>query len=148
TRPRDRSASPERRPPHDLEQAGYARGVATVFVTGGTGFIGARVVTTLLECGDVPVVLARSPAGARAMEALGARVVVGDLLAPGPWQTEARAADAIVHVAQPATFGGRVTEDRARAWRDQRLVMDANLFDALDAARAQRVVYVAGTSYY
>jgi nucleoside-diphosphate-sugar epimerase len=53
-----------------------------------------------------------------------------------------------VHLAQPQTFGGRVTRRRAERYRDDRLAMDRHLFAAIDRARVGRILYVSGTSYY
>jgi dihydroflavonol-4-reductase len=52
--------------------------VARVFVTGGTGVIGAALVTRLLQRGDEVVGLARSDAAASALSARGITVVRGE----------------------------------------------------------------------
>ena len=122
--------------------------MATAFVAGGTGFIGRQVVRALTEAGHRVRVLTRSTKGAELARSLGGEAVEGDLLAPGAWQGEARAAEWIVHLAQPQTFGGRVTRERAERYRQERLAMDRNLLDGLDATIARRIVYVGGTSYY
>ncbi len=49
-----------------------------VFVTGGTGVIGAALVTRLLERGDEVVALARSDSSAQALAARGTQVIRGD----------------------------------------------------------------------
>lgn len=122
--------------------------MATAFICGGTGFIGKAVVSQLVAEGHHVKVLARSAASVAEVRALGAEPVSGDLLVTGPWQRSAREADWIVHLAQPQTFGGRVTRARAERYREDRLRMDRHLLDGLDPARTQRIVYVAGTSYY
>ena len=122
--------------------------MATAFVCGGTGFIGRVVVRELAAGGHRVRVLARSEKSVAKVRGLGGEVVTGDLLSPGAWQEAARDADWVVHLAQPQTFGGRVTTKRAERYRDERLRMDRNLLDALDPKRTQRIVYVAGTSYY
>ena len=66
----------------------------------------------------------------------------------GDWRDRAREAARIVHLAQPPTFGARVTKKRARAYAKERITMDRNLLGALDPKTVERIVYVAGTSYY
>ncbi len=51
-----------------------------VFVTGGSGVVGRALVERLLAGGDAVVALARSPASAASLSALGARVAHGDML--------------------------------------------------------------------
>ncbi|MDX2141313.1 MAG: NAD-dependent epimerase/dehydratase family protein [Chloroflexota bacterium] len=120
----------------------------TIFVAGGTGFIGSEFVLEALKAGHQVVALARSDASAETLRKAGARPVSGDLLTPGDWQAQAAQADAVVHIAQPLTFGGRVTKQRAEAYRRERLQMDANLLSHLARDGRQRIIYVSGTSYY
>jgi nucleoside-diphosphate-sugar epimerase len=122
--------------------------VSHVFVAGGTGFIGREVVRRLVVAGHRASVLARSDASAGAVRALGGEALRGDLLERGAWRDEAARADHVLHLAQPETFGAKVTRERAEAYRANRLTMDENLLGALDATRTKSVVYVAGTSYY
>lgn len=116
--------------------------MARVFVTGGTGFIGAEVVRLAVRAGhDVALLTrgARAPAG-------GERVVRGDLRRRGGWEDAAAEAELVIHLAQPQAFSGRVTQARAEAYRNERLVLDANLLAAVSPSA--KVVYVAGTSFY
>jgi uncharacterized protein YbjT (DUF2867 family) len=53
-------------------------------VTGGSGFLGGFVLREAVRRGYEVAALARSPAAAAAVRALGARPVAGDLAAPGP----------------------------------------------------------------
>jgi nucleoside-diphosphate-sugar epimerase len=122
--------------------------VKRAFVTGATGFVGAATVAALRERGYEVEALVRSDAAARAVEAHGARPVEGDLLHPGPWRAAAARADCVLHLAQPPTFGGRITRGRARRYGEERARMDGALFEALAGASPERVVYAAGTSYY
>jgi len=121
---------------------------ARVFVTGGTGFIGLELLRRLVQDGHSVGALVRSPRGAEAVQALGAEPVSGNLTAAGPWQETAAGSDWVIHLAQPRVFGSRVTRWRARRWGKGRVSMERRLFDALDPATTQRVVYVADASYY
>ena len=49
------------------------------FVSGGSGFVGRSLIAALAARGDEVMALARSAAAAATVEALGARVVRGDL---------------------------------------------------------------------
>jgi nucleoside-diphosphate-sugar epimerase len=122
--------------------------MATAFVAGGTGFIGRELVRALGEQGNRVRVLTRSQKGAALVRTFGAEPIDGDLLVAERWQDAAREAEWIVHLAQPQTFGGRVSRERAEAYRGERLTMDRNLLDALDVKIVRRIVYVGGTSYY
>ena len=120
-----------------------------IFVTGATGFIGASLLRAATAAGYGVDALTRSEASAAALRAQGVNAVIGDLGdASGSWRTAARRADAIVHLAQPQTFDGRVTTARAKRYGDDRLAMDRTLFKAVDPAKTRRIIYVAGTSYY
>ncbi len=120
----------------------------TLFITGGTGFIGAVVVRQALAQGRRVQVVTRSAGGAERVRSAGAEPVLGDLAEPGPWMEAARSAGAVLHLAQPETFGARISRARAERYRALRLRMDANLLGALEAGRLRRLLYVAGTSYY
>jgi uncharacterized protein YbjT (DUF2867 family) len=52
-----------------------------IFITGGTGFIGQRVVRKLIERGHQVQALVRTQYGAEVMAALGAQTVWGDITA-------------------------------------------------------------------
>lgn len=70
-----------------------------VFLTGATGFIGSRIIPELLAAGHEVLGLTRSDAGARALEAAGARVHRGDLEHPEMLRAGADQADAVIHTA-------------------------------------------------
>jgi nucleoside-diphosphate-sugar epimerase len=120
----------------------------TVFVTGGSGFIGTELCRACVATGDEVLALCRSKESARKVKQLGATPIEGDLLETGVWQSQARAAEYVIHLAQPAVFGARVTTRRAERYQRRSLLMDKNLLLALAPHRIKRIVYVSGTCYY
>ncbi|HEV8396775.1 MAG TPA: NAD(P)-dependent oxidoreductase [Vicinamibacterales bacterium] len=70
--------------------------MARVFITGGTGYVGRRLVRALLELGHDVRVLTRSASSGRVPA--GAAAVVGDALDASSFQAELRAGDTLVHL--------------------------------------------------
>jgi dihydroflavonol-4-reductase len=83
----------------------------TAFVTGGTGFIGGRLVTLLVERGVDVRALARAGTGRQAglekVKALGATPVPGDVTDPGSMKEAMRGCDVVFHVAAMYEVGAR-----------------------------------------
>jgi uncharacterized protein (TIGR01777 family) len=78
-----------------------------VFVTGGTGLVGSRLIRELRKRSDEVAVLTRRPDVARQKLDPGCRVVEGDPMQAGPWMAEVEACDAVVHLAGENIFGRR-----------------------------------------
>ena len=83
-----------------------------VFVTGGTGFIGTRLVHALAERGDECVVVSRSATDRWGNPRV--EVLKGDPTRPGEWQSRVGDADVVVNLA-----GKRLVEPPHR-WTDAR----------------------------
>ena len=83
-----------------------------IFVTGGSGFIGTVFVRHAVAEGHRVRVLTRSESSGERVRAAGADPVIGNLLEPGLWQDAASDAEAVVHLAQPETYGARVSKSR------------------------------------
>jgi nucleoside-diphosphate-sugar epimerase len=69
----------------------------TVFLTGGTGFIGRHLVAALLDHGAEVRCLVRSPDRAAHLRRDGVRLVPGTLEAPGHWAADLDGCDAVIH---------------------------------------------------
>ncbi|MBB4839164.1 nucleoside-diphosphate-sugar epimerase [Sphingomonas kyeonggiensis] len=89
-----------------------------VFLTGATGFIGARIVPELIAAGHQVLGLTRSDAGAAALEAQGARAHRGTLEDPASLAAGADASDAVIHTAFDHDFSNFV----ANCEKDRRVI--------------------------
>jgi dihydroflavonol-4-reductase len=69
------------------------------FLTGGSGVVGRAVLERLCAAGRDVVALARTPASAAALEALGARTTRGDVLDPGSLERAMHGCTVVYHVA-------------------------------------------------
>jgi nucleoside-diphosphate-sugar epimerase len=108
-----------------------------VFVTGASGFIGSAVVAELRDAGHEVTGLARSPAAAGRLTALGAEVTLATLADTGSLQGAAGAADGVIHLAY------RHGESPGAAAATDRQVIEA-LGDAL-AGSGRPLVVTSGT---
>ncbi|MDY7232859.1 NAD-dependent epimerase/dehydratase family protein [Hyalangium rubrum] len=68
-------------------------------LTGGTGFIGQRLASRIIERGDTLTVLVRKTSKRGALEKLGARFAPGDLLTGEGLAEAARGVDCVLHLA-------------------------------------------------
>ena len=73
--------------------------MARVFLTGGTGYVGAGVLDALVRAGHHVDALVRNNEGAASVRARGGHPLLGDLLQPAMWRDAAAAADGSVHAA-------------------------------------------------
>jgi nucleoside-diphosphate-sugar epimerase len=111
------------------------------FVTGGTGFIGGRLVARLRERGDEVVALVRSPQRAQPLRALGCELVQGDLGDREAMAEGMRGCDGVFHVA--AVYKVGVPESQRQAMIDSNVQGTANALDAAVQAQVPRILYVS-----
>ncbi|MDR1450536.1 MAG: SDR family oxidoreductase [Propionibacteriaceae bacterium] len=109
-----------------------------VFVTGGSGWIGAAVVRDLIAAGHEVLGLARSEAAAAAITAAGAEPTPGDLNDPASIRSGARRADGVIHLA----FGNDFT-DIQRCMDEEALAVEA--FAAALTGSGKPLVFASGT---
>ncbi|MEV4278576.1 NAD-dependent epimerase/dehydratase family protein [Actinoplanes xinjiangensis] len=115
--------------------------MAQAFITGGSGFIGRRLVERLLADGHAVKVLVRSAASADVVAALGAQPVHGELTDPETWRADVEGSEVLFHLAAETD----ITADRER----QQLVTVGGTRAALQAARqagAARFVHCGSES--
>jgi dihydroflavonol-4-reductase len=108
------------------------------FVTGGTGFIGSRVVKRLRDRGDEVVVLARSPEKAAGLDA---QVVEGDLSDADAIRQGVEGCQAVFHIAADYRVG--MPKSKRESMYDANVRGTERVFDAAADAGVDRIVYVS-----
>ena len=111
------------------------------FVTGGTGFIGERVIERLRARGDDVVALVRSPEKADRLRELGCELVEGDLSSSDAIRQGVQGCDAVFHIA--ATYKvGIPSSERESMFETNvggtELVLDAAIDNGID-----RIIHVS-----
>jgi nucleoside-diphosphate-sugar epimerase len=114
-----------------------------VFVTGGTGFLGRRVVQRLLVQGHAVRVLARNPDKAAAVKALGAEIVLGDLGNIDGFKAALAGCDCVVLVGARAISSGKWEE-----FVQENVLATERMIDEAAAAGARRIVYVSSLGIF
>jgi nucleoside-diphosphate-sugar epimerase len=92
--------------------------ISTVFLTGGSGYIGRATIEALVRRGVEVRALARGDASARAVSELGATPVRGGLTDLDVLREAARAADGVIHLAQAGSDTAAVDRAAASALQD------------------------------
>jgi dihydroflavonol-4-reductase len=108
------------------------------FVTGGTGFIGSRVVQRLRARGDDVVVLARRPEKAAGLDA---QVVEGDLGDADAIRRGVEGCQAVFHIAADYRVG--MDASKRESMRDSNVRGTERVLDAAADAGVDKIVYVS-----
>lgn len=125
-----------------------------VFVTGGTGLIGRRLVGRLLERKDQVTVLTRRFAEARQQLGTEVDLVEGNPAQAGDWTGAVGGCDAVVHLAGENVFARRWNEAFKKVLHDSRVVSTQNVVQALarkpkaDDGRPKVLVNASAIGYY
>jgi nucleoside-diphosphate-sugar epimerase len=115
--------------------------VVKAFVTGGTGFIGERLVQRLRDRGDDVVALVRSPEKGAKLEQMGATLVEGDLSSSDAIRAGVEGCDAVFHVA--AIYKVGIPKSEHEAMYDANVRGTERVLDAAFQAGVGRIVYVS-----
>ncbi len=111
------------------------------FVTGGTGFIGGRLVAKLRDRGDEVVALVRSPEKAAALRDQGCTLVQGDLGDKERLKSAMEGCDGVFHVA--AIYKVGLPKSERQAMLDANIAGTANVLDGAVEAGVPRILYVS-----
>ncbi|MDQ1600877.1 MAG: hypothetical protein QOD68_2351 [Actinomycetota bacterium] len=112
-----------------------------IFVAGGTGELGGRVVRLLREQGHAVRCLLRPGSDGDALRSQGAELVVGDLANPATLSGACDGAETVVATA--TVIGRRLAGARRPSIRDVDQAGMAALIDAAEASSVERFVYVS-----
>ncbi|MEO6777708.1 MAG: TIGR01777 family oxidoreductase [Kofleriaceae bacterium] len=118
-----------------------------VAITGGTGFIGSRIVAALRDRGDEVVAFTRDPARAPLQ---GVRLVQAELEHAGAWQDAVGGCDAVINLAGEPIAGKRWDARQKQRLRDSRVETTQHLVAAIAKAapRPRVLVSASGIDYY
>ena len=113
-----------------------------VFVTGGTGFIGSRVVRALCERGDDVACLVRPTSRRVRLEGLPVSWVEGEILDRASYAAVLRRCDGCIHLAGPSSWAAVSRPDVA----DIVIGGATNIVEEAQAVQGIRMVYVSSAA--
>ena len=121
-----------------------------IVITGGSGFLGSRLVSQVLALGHEVTLLSRSAeAQAHSLEKKTGKKVLGfqwnALQAPPPPEA-LRQVDAIIHLAGECWLDGRWNDDKKNRIKDSRVVGTRHLIDALKERKGRPVTFILASS--
>jgi uncharacterized protein (TIGR01777 family) len=120
-----------------------------VFVAGGSGLVGGRLVKRLAERGDQAVVLTRRPEAAAQLSSSGCTAVVGDPLTTGGWMEAVRDCDAVVNLVGEGIFNRRWSAAFKETLRASRIQSTTNIVAALGKGGSPKtLVNASAIGYY
>lgn len=102
----------------------------TVFILGGTGFIGHEAVMQAIQAGWQVKALVRSEEGAQLLRQAGAQPVLGDIYQPQAWIDEVRGSVALIDLMQPK-LPQRLSRTAMQAISQERQAMTRSVLEAL-----------------
>ena len=118
----------------------------TLFILGGTGFIGHETLIQALKAGWQVKALVRSEEGANKMRQIGAQPVMGDIYQPQTWIAETQGVTALIDLTQPK-LPKRISRSAIKSISAQRQAMTHSVLDALKNLPAgQRPVFFSISS--
>jgi uncharacterized protein (TIGR01777 family) len=119
-----------------------------VFITGGTGFLGAALTEKLLTEGHLVTILSRSSQNNRTVKA-GLTYTEGNPATSGPWQKEMCKHDVVINLAGASIFQPWNARSK-KAIYDSRILTTRNIVDALSKHTDKQITLLSGSAvgYY
>lgn len=125
-----------------------------IFLAGGTGLVGTRLIARLKGRGDDVVLLTRRPDAARQKFGEGCTVVEGDPTQPGAWADALAGCDAVVNLVGENVFARRWSKSFKELLRSSRVQSTENVVAALARSpktadgRGKVLVNASAIGYY
>jgi uncharacterized protein (TIGR01777 family) len=102
-----------------------------IFVAGGTGLIGTRILGRLIERRDSPILLTRRPGLAKERFGDACKTIEGDPMQAGPWMDTVRECDAVLNLVGEGIFNRRWNKEFKALLYDSRVKSTENLVRAV-----------------
>jgi 2-alkyl-3-oxoalkanoate reductase len=112
-----------------------------IFVTGGSGFLGQRLIQRLIRDNNHVTALARSDSSRQILEQLGAKTIRGALDNISQWEMQLAGQEIVIHCAAPVEFWG--------AWEKferEITLATKHLLIAATKMHLQRFIYISSES--
>lgn len=125
-----------------------------VFMAGGSGLIGNRLVPALEARGDQVLLLSRRATALQGRFGARCQVIQGDPIHPGTWMQSVDDCDCVVNLTGEGIFARRWDAKFKQALRDSRLLSTANMVEALGrkpltaAGKPKTLVNASAIGYY
>ncbi len=123
--------------------ANAVEGRLKVLMTGGTGFVGTRLTSRLIQDGHRVTVLTRSLKGVKGLSP-GISYLKGDPTSKGRWQESIKDHDAVINLAGASIFS-KWTEENKKAIRESRVTTTRNIVEGMPS-RPERPLILFSTS--
>lgn len=112
-----------------------------IFVTGGSGFLGKRLIKRLISDNNHVTALARSDSSGRTIEQLGTKIIKGNLENISDWEAHLAGQDIVIHCAAPVEFWG--------SWEkfyQEITLATKNLLISASKMNVKRFIYISSES--
>jgi hypothetical protein len=119
-----------------------------ILITGGTGFVGTRLTSSLIRDGNEVTILTRSLKAARESSAR-VSYLEGDPTKRGSWQEGIKNHDAIINLAG-ATIFSRWTDEHKKAIRESRISTTQNIVEGIPSHLGKKITLfsTSAVGYY
>ncbi len=112
-----------------------------IFVTGGSGFLGKRLIKRLINDNHNVIALARSDSAQKTIEQLGVKVIKGNLDNINEWEAQLLGQDIVIHCAAPVEFWGSWDK-----FYQEITLATKNLLISASRMNVKRFIYISSES--